>query len=201
LNAQGVQGVYALQPFVVGPGVSEIRGALSWTGAPAVDLDLYLLDPQGNEIASGATATNDPERATYATPSPGTYQWKVVTYQNADTTLVWNVASVQCMAPALAVPPTIARTDFTLGQNEPNPFQRSSLIRFTLPTSGPISLKIYDVTGRRVRSLVDGWLMAGSHQRIWEGTDDDGTPARAGVYFYRLSTPRGALSRRMILLR
>ncbi|HTK30739.1 MAG TPA: S8 family serine peptidase [Candidatus Saccharimonadaceae bacterium] len=201
LNAQGVQDVHALQPFVVGPGVSEIRGALSWTGAPAVDLDLYLLDPQGNEIASGATATNDPERATYATPSPGTYQWKVVTYQNADTTLVWNIASVQCMAPSLAVPPAIARTDFALGQNEPNPFQRSSLIRFTLPTSGPVTLRIYDVTGRRVRSLVDGWLMAGSHQRVWEGIGDDGTRARAGVYFYRLSTPRGALSRRMILLR
>src|SRR5207247_3295384 len=83
-DVQGLNDVYTLQPFTVSAGVAEIRGALAWTGAPAVDLDLYLLDAAGNTVASGATATADPEVATYVAPEPGTYSWKVVSFDNAD---------------------------------------------------------------------------------------------------------------------
>jgi flagellar hook assembly protein FlgD len=63
-----------------------------------------------------------------------------------------------------------------------------------------VNLTIFDIAGRKVRTLVDGNLAAGYHQRAWDGKGMDGSQARAGVYFYRLTTERGSLGRRMILL-
>lgn len=76
-----------MYPFTLATGTQQITGGLAWTGGPAIDLDLHLVDPAGNLVASGATATSDPEHAVYVTPDPGTYQWKVVAYDNPNPML------------------------------------------------------------------------------------------------------------------
>ncbi len=200
VDVQGTNNVFVTQPFTIGSGVSQVQGLLSWTGAPAIDLDLYLLDPGGNAVASGATSTNDPEVATYVTPAPGTYQWKVVAFDNPNASQAFTITSIQCVAPTLAVGAGDGTLRLALNQNTPNPFTRSSVIRFALPSTAKVSLTIFDVAGRRVRTLVDGRLDAGVHQRAWDGRTEDGGPARAGMYFYRLTTERGTLGRRMVLL-
>ena len=68
----------------------------------------------------------------------------------------------------------------------PNPFLGGSSIEFTLAQGEHVELGIYDLSGRRVRSLSDGWLAAGSHRFAWNGRDERGRPATAGVYFVRL---------------
>jgi len=200
-DVQGLNDVYTLQPFTVAAGVAEIRGALAWTGAPAVDLDLYLLDAAGNTVASGATATADPEVATYVAPEPGTYSWKVVSFDNADPNQPYTVTSVQCTAAPVAVGPREGDLTFALEQNAPNPFSRSALIRFATPAAGPVQLAIYDVSGRRVRTLMSGWMEAGPHQRVWDGTTDRSERVHPGVYFYRLTAAAGTRTRTMILMR
>jgi len=83
----------------------------------------------------------------------------------------------------------------------PNPTRGSTSIRFVLPDRRQVSLRIFDAAGRSVRSLVEGVLPPGTHRVRWDGRDGAGRPLAAGVYFYRLETPEGTLSRRLILVR
>ncbi|TMQ72728.1 MAG: T9SS type A sorting domain-containing protein [Candidatus Eisenbacteria bacterium] len=88
-----------------------------------------------------------------------------------------------------------------LAQSRPNPASASVAIRFAVPATGRVSLGIYDLSGRRVRALVDQLLEAGSHQAIWDGRDGTGALAPAGVYWYRLATAGRTVSRKLILTR
>ncbi len=97
-----------------------------------------------------------------------------------------------------------------LRANVPNPFQARTTITFDLARSAPVSLVVYDVAGRRVRTLVDGAALdAGAHTADWNGLDDGGRRVPAGLYFARLSA-RGeagaaagtaAETRRMVVTR
>lgn len=75
----------------------------------------------------------------------------------------------------------------------PNPFSGSTTIRFSLKERAPVSVDIYDVTGRRVRSLVHETLDAGSFSRDWDGTNGSGGLVSPGPYFVRMKT--GAFSK------
>ncbi len=83
----------------------------------------------------------------------------------------------------------------------PNPGGPGTALRFDLPRAGVVELTIYDVRGRRVRTLARGPREAGLHRLVWDGRGEDGAPSAAGVYFYRLSTPDGALSRKLVFMR
>ena len=88
-----------------------------------------------------------------------------------------------------------------LGQNVPNPFNPSTEISFNLPQSGRASLKVFNVKGSLVRTLVDEDLPAGSQRVVWDGSDANSQPVASGVYFYRLETANGALDKRMLLIK
>ncbi|MDP7031899.1 MAG: matrixin family metalloprotease [Gemmatimonadota bacterium] len=86
--------------------------------------------------------------------------------------------------------------------NSPNPFDGSTVIRFAVLAGSPARLSVYDVAGRLVSTLVDDEESVGGVRTVvWRGTGADGTPASAGVYFYRLDTPQGADTRRMVLMK
>jgi flagellar hook assembly protein FlgD len=70
--------------------------------------------------------------------------------------------------------------------NYPNPFNPSTTIRFDVPQSGLVNLTIYDLNGRRIATLVDENMAAGSHQVSWNGRDASGISVASGVYIYRL---------------
>jgi len=82
--------------------------------------------------------------------------------------------------------------DFTLNQNYPNPFNGSTVISFDLAKGSTVQLKIYDITGREVATLVDGTMPSGHHTVQWDGRAADGSETASGVYFYRLTSPGGA---------
>ena len=71
-------------------------------------------------------------------------------------------------------------------QNRPNPFQSVTAVRFQVPGPMHVSLKVYDVSGRTVGTVVDGTRTAGLHEVVWDGRDDGGRNLATGVYFYRL---------------
>ncbi len=89
----------------------------------------------------------------------------------------------------------------SLSQNYPNPIKRGTAIAFALPVGGDVSLVVYDVAGRRVATLAEGYHAADSYQVAWEGKDEAGNSIASGVYFYRLETPDGAKLRKMLLLK
>jgi len=90
--------------------------------------------------------------------------------------------------------------NFTLGQNYPNPFNPETSIRFTLPAAGSVELAIFDLTGRRIRTLIDNIMPAGTHSAIWDGRNDQAEMAASGSYFYVLQSGSLKQVRRMILL-
>ncbi len=86
-------------------------------------------------------------------------------------------------------------------QNVPNPFNPGTKIEFSLPSRQDVTLRVYDIRGQLVRTLVSGPLDEGSHAATWNGQDDSGGVMATGVYFYRLVTEEGALTRKMTLLK
>lgn len=91
--------------------------------------------------------------------------------------------------------------EFILLQNHPNPFLNSTMISFGLPSAGNISLEVFDLTGRLVRTLVDAEKKAGNYRVEWSARDSEGAKVPTGVYFCRLTTPEKTLTREMILLK
>lgn len=85
--------------------------------------------------------------------------------------------------------------------NYPNPFNQSTTIRFYNNRNQKVRLAIYDITGRQVRILQNGYLSAGMFRKKWDGKDAHGKDLATGIYFYRLKTPTETLTKRLILLR
>jgi glycosidase len=91
--------------------------------------------------------------------------------------------------------------EFVLEQNYPNPFNPSTTIRFVVGTYGYTSLRVYDVLGREVATLVDQEMHAGTFTVAWDGRNSSGVPASSGVYFYRLKAGGSVLVKKMLLLK
>jgi hypothetical protein len=89
-----------------------------------------------------------------------------------------------------------------LEQNSPNPFNPSTAIRFVLPESSPVSLRIYDEAGRVVRVLLSNHVLpGGDHMVNWNGMGSDNVAARSGVYFYELTVNERVQTRKMVLVK
>lgn len=87
----------------------------------------------------------------------------------------------------------------TLDQNDPNPFNPVTTIRFRLTAPGDVTLRLYSISGRLVRTLVDRPLGAGAHEYLWDGRDADGGVLPSGVYFYALEAGGSRVVKRMIM--
>jgi hypothetical protein len=86
--------------------------------------------------------------------------------------------------------------NYKLYQNYPNPFNPKTIIKFELPVSGAVTLKVYDVAGKEVKTLFNGNLNAGEYHAVFDGSGLTG-----GVYFYKLITKNYTKTKRMILVK
>jgi len=109
--------------------------------------------------------------------------------------LVFNVGGVS------AVDNTPLPAGLTFQGAVPNPFNPMTYISYSLPSDHDVSLKVYDVSGRLVRDLVQGNRSAGNHRERWDGRDDSGQEVASGVYFARLSAGAETRMKQMLLLR
>jgi hypothetical protein len=96
---------------------------------------------------------------------------------------------------------TLPAREMVLEQNQPNPFNPQTSIRFYLPARGSVALHVFDVRGALVRRLATGTFDAGSHTVVWDGTDQAGRPVASGVYVYRLTSDRHSQIKKMMLLK
>jgi hypothetical protein len=156
--------------------------------ATALSYEFAILD---TPTAAGIIILNFPFTVTgtdIASDSAFSY-----TYANSEVTIDSTLATGVGRQPSLA-------TDH-LEQNYPNPFNPITMIRFELSTPANVTLRIYDVTGRLIRTLVEGNVPVGPYAVEWDGKNVAGVPASSGVYFYRLTTSRFQETRKMVLLK
>ena len=101
--------------------------------------------------------------------------------------------------PATGVPDGLPELPtVSLDSLEPNPFGSETALSFTLSVPARVELLIYDLKGRRVRSLLAADLPVGTHAAHWDGKSDAGERVASGVYFIRLSGPRDSATRRVV---
>ncbi|MDZ7334377.1 MAG: T9SS type A sorting domain-containing protein, partial [candidate division KSB1 bacterium] len=91
--------------------------------------------------------------------------------------------------------------EFALEQNYPNPFNPVTEIIFSVPKTEKVSLVIYDMLGRKVKTLIDKQVQPGVYSVYWDGTDESGVKVATGVYLYRLQARNYSQVRKMVLIK
>ena len=92
-------------------------------------------------------------------------------------------------------------SSFALHQNYPNPFNPVTTIRYDVPDNGMVRIIIYDLMGRKIKTLVDGVSTPGRYSITWNGTDDFGKPVSSGMYFYRMKSTAFQSVKKLMLLK
>lgn len=90
--------------------------------------------------------------------------------------------------------------------NYPNPFNPSTTVTYEMPENGQVVLKVYNIIGEEVTTLVNGWKQRGSHKAHWDGTSNNGRMVASGIYFSRITVKtlngvRYARTKKMLLQR
>jgi hypothetical protein len=96
---------------------------------------------------------------------------------------------------------TTTPTAFRLSQNVPNPFNPRTVVSYEVPQASEVTIQVYDVTGRLVRTLVDGTVEPGRYSVAWDGTDARGESVGSGVYFCVMDAPAYHATHKMMLLK
>jgi len=95
----------------------------------------------------------------------------------------------------------VTPNDYKLAQNYPNPFNPTTQIQFTLPLKKEVTLTVYDLMGRKVKTLVNKTMEQGTYEMEWNGTNNNGHQVASGVYIYRLKAGNVVKSKKMTLIR
>jgi hypothetical protein len=148
----------------------------------------------------------------YSTDGGATFPYTIATGESNDSVYVWDVPSTPSAAcivkvvaydtwmntsedvsdavftiqTAVGVEPAPGTIVFGLSQNYPNPFNPFTRMEFRLAARSHVLLRVYDVSGKPVRTLVDEMRGVGAHSAVWDGNDDGGRPVASGVYVTRL---------------
>ncbi|MCK4597505.1 T9SS type A sorting domain-containing protein, partial [bacterium] len=86
-------------------------------------------------------------------------------------------------------------------QNYPNPFNPETTLRYALPRDGQIRLKIFNIRGQLVKTLVDGERRAGHYSVVWKGRDDCDRPVASGIYFVQMQAGDFRQIRKLALIK
>ena len=194
---------------------TNVEGIFSLPDTDWSSLGAIALDSVGNKIYWGVLASA-PSIDPIHTPAP---RWLEIFRANLDGSQVKEIYygfRAEGYSPAqtsialyIPHPTSISTPDNTptipaissLVPNFPNPFNANTQISYRLASSGPVRLTIYNTLGQPVRTLVDQFQIAGSHQVRWNARDQQGTALATGIYLVRLHYPGGEQTRRLLLLK
>ncbi len=95
----------------------------------------------------------------------------------------------------------VSPAEFILEQNYPNPFNPETIIRYQLPHDSHVTLRIFNLLGQEVETLVDKSMLSGEHQAIWNGMDKSGLDAATGMYLVQISASSFVQTQKMLLIR
>ncbi len=206
INHNGEPDSILFQPVEVGASSSQSLVFEAFADNPA-QLTLITSDPQAFRVTTSALKYVDIDRQTIAINfypyREGSFDERLYVYDWASGDLLKTIRLMSKTALPTEVPdePVVLPDKFVLDQNYPNPFNPSTTIRFSLEMRSTVALEIFNILGRKISTLVDKELPAGSYNVTWDGRTDGGRAAASGVYFYRLKASDGVKTRKMVLLK
>ena len=172
-------------------GLTAVEGAgdgevdVSWDANSELDLDHYRVERDTSSFFGPSTFTVDLSGTSYldAGLDPDTYYYRVIAVD----------AGSNESAPSDTVSITLEQTgvdeDFVASVSfiRPNPFARETAIHYTVPSAGAdVTMRLYDIRGRLVKTLVDGRHAGGTYEAAWDGRDSRGRTVSSGIYFARI---------------
>jgi hypothetical protein len=121
----------------------------------------------------------------------------------------WNIDDIQIWAHAAGGVPQGAGdspsgavvTTLRLDVPRPNPFRETTVIAYSLPNAGRVRLRVFDVQGRQVATLVDEMKAAGRHETLWTGRNAEGIPLHSGLYIARVECGEATATGKLVLMR
>ena len=129
--------------------------------------------------------------------------WSVFVTDGMDTVL--SDDSVRYLTLALeqldTQPTSIQPNRISLNQNYPNPFNPSTTIRYDLPEDSFVTIKVYDMVGRHIKTLLNNKMSAGRRSIVWDSTNNFDQPVSSGTYFYTIRTDRYFQTKKMVYLK
>jgi len=109
--------------------------------------------------------------------------------------------SVTFHGPISVTVEAVTPTKYMLEQSYPNPFNPETAINFSIKEAGKVSLKIYNLQGQLIRSLIDEEKLAGSYSIIWKGTNDQGVRVSSGTYLYTLKVNGFEATKKLVFMK
>jgi len=205
--------------------VDSIRISFSGAGADSgrISFQAYIANPHSENLTARALIKNDDDsviasidieednnsgiwRGQWDVPA-GTADYSVgvelnnITAGYVHNSFDWGVLAEFSSVTSVDKAHSILPTEHRLYQNYPNPFNPVTIINFEVAVSGHIELKIYNVLGQEIRTLVNSAKPAGAHQVIWDGRDNGGRVVSGGIYFYNLQAGAVVQTRKMLFIR
>jgi hypothetical protein len=190
-----------LSEFTASAGNGEI--ILSWRTASETDNYQWLLErstkpDNGFSTIAVIEASNNPNGQTYSfsdnTAAPLTDYYYRLGDKDVSGNITWN-------GPVLVTSKGEMITSVSLAPSCPNPSRGQATIRYTLPRPAQMSLRLYDITGRLIRTLASGYQAGGSYAAPWDGKDESGREVSSGIYLYQLRTGSTVLNGRLTMIR
>ena len=173
---------------------------LSWSSSIDSDFSYYSVYRQDVGSSEEATVftTTDSFYVDQNIAEAGSYEYWVTA---VDLSGLESDASNSVSALLSADMGTGMPTEFALNQNYPNPFNPSTQIRYALPEESMVTISIYDLMGRKVRTLVNDVQSAGYRTAMWNATNDMGRAVSAGMYIYTIQAGDFVMNRKMVLMK
>jgi hypothetical protein len=166
-----------------------------WSKLPTYDLDMVVQGPDG---FFPAVSLDSPERAWIEAPSGGKWTFHLRDFSTVRGREPYRLEILFVPGEAIPAP---ERERARIVAAVPASESGATEVRFAIPAAGRVALDVFDVSGRRVRTLDDGLREAGTHAVTWDGRDERGRASAAGVYFLRLATDAGTSTRKVVVRR
>ncbi len=199
-NGRGIVYESAGMNMIPAPTISSAsRTSVSGTAIPQATIEVYTDSEEEGEIYQGETRSGPDGHFRWTGLIKGSLPNVTAIAINAEgsTSPFSTLFTTSVEEPAMVSSPA----SFTLEQNYPNPFNPATHIDFDIARDADVSLKIFDLQGRWISTIVYGKMQAGHYNVEWNGHNSLGEPAPSGVYIYRLTAGDVHCSRKMILVK
>jgi len=200
MSGYSIDNLHPEAPMSVSFSTNPGAVSLTWSGPADEDFsyfNIYRQDILTNDPAMVFTTT-DSFYVDQELSDVGAYEYWVtaVDMSGLESEASGVVSAVLSSEDELGMP-----TEFALKQNYPNPFNPSTQIQYSLPSESRVVISIYDLTGRKVRTLVNEVQSAGHRSVMWNATNEIGRQVSAGMYIYSIQAGDFIQNRKMVLMK